>query len=88
MQREQNTIGFLSQIGKTLELFINLTTFDYPEQKSYYQIKNLKEVNKRNIDMQRYLNNYTKNILDKKIAYYASNDYKVRKLLYSNSNNK
>lgn len=89
MQREQNTIGVLSQIGKTFEIIYNWTIFNYPEQKDYhFQYNNKNKQNNstlRNADIYSYLNTYTKNMLDKKIAYYNSTDYKVKKILKSNS---
>ena len=87
MQREQNTIGFFSQFGKTLELFYNWTIIDYPEQKDFhYQYKNKAKNNESllvSLKHYNYLNAYTKNMLDKKIAYYNSMDYKVKKEINS-----
>jgi hypothetical protein len=83
MHREQHTIGFFSQFGKTLETFYNWIIFEYPEQKNYhfqYQ-NNHPKLHKPNTHIQSYLNTYTKNILNKKIAYYASSDYIVYKCL-------
>jgi len=84
MQREQNTIGFLSQFGKTLEFFFNWMIFDYPQQKTnYFEYKNGIQQHQTN-GMKAYLNTYTQNMLNKKIAYYKSLDYTVYKCLQSN----
>lgn len=82
MQYEQRTVGVMSQFQKTIELFFNWKVFEYPEQ-TYYHFQNTNQNHKidHHYQMQHYLNTYTKNMLDKKIAYYASMDYKVHKTL-------
>ena len=60
MQQEKNTIGFLSQIGKTLEIIYNWRNFEYPEETechfNYVNKNNNLQLHKINVDMMKYLN--------------------------------